>query len=319
MTVWLATRTKAAIDAAICADGGNKYRGYLGMVLPTLEDPYRSNEEDRRSHLGASVIGGECERSIFYGFRWASTGKVRGKKGEPKLEAESRMRRLWNRGHLEEGRFIALLLSAGIQVYQRAEGGGQFRISALGGHFSGSTDGILLGVPDLPVGIPCLAEMKTHSADSFEKLEEVGVEKAKPTHYVQMQEYMHGQGLVYALYIAVNKNTDQLYCEIVRYDRAVSEEFLERAKRIIFSGSAPPRMRGANPGFFMCKYMCDHTDVCYSTVAPQRSCRTCSKVHFADDGTVICLAELANTGGEVLSKKAQIAGCGVYQLDLKLQ
>jgi len=318
MAVWKAEKTLAAIDAAMCNDGGNAYRRNLGLVLPHMGDAYRDTEDDRRSHLGASVIGGECERAVFYGFRWASKKGVRGKKGEPKAKAESRMRRLWNRGHIEEARFIALLLSAGIQVYQQDANGNQFRIINLGGHFSGSGDGVGLCIPDLPYGVPALLEMKTHSDDSFESLKEKGVRLSKPVHYVQMCEYMAHMGLLYALYLAVNKNTDELWAEIVVADNATAQTFMDRAQRVVF-GSLPQRIRGGNPGFYVCKYMCDHTDVCYSTVKPERSCRTCAMVYFAPDGKVLCLAELNNTGGVALTKEQQIQGCAVYTLDKKLQ
>ena len=310
MQVWRANKTLEAIDNAICADGGNKFRHWQGRVFPHVGDAYREDEDTYRTHLGASVIGGKCVRSIWFGWRWAHKRPPRGKKGEPKARAESRMRRLWNRGHLEEARFISLLLTIGVQVYQQDADGNQYRISNLGGHFSGSGDGILFGVPDLPLGVPCLGEFKTHSAKSFDDLDAFGVREAKPEHYVQMQEYMHHFGLVYALYLAVNKDTDELYAEIVQYDRPTADHFLERARQIIFvhNNRPPPRVRGANPGFFQCKHLCDYPDVCFHTVPVDRNCRTCANVLFHEEGFVACTAT-----GAILDKPAQLAGCGQYK------
>lgn len=310
MKRWLASQTLAAIDEAICADGGSRFRATQRQVLPHIEDAYRENDEAFRSHLGASVIGGKCERAIAFGWRWATKKKPRGKKNEPAKKAGSRMLRLWNRGHLEEGRFISMLLVAGIAVYQQDAEGKQYRISNHGGHFSGSGDGILMGVPDLPQGVPCLGEFKTHSNKSFEDLVEDGVRMSKPEHYAQMQEYMHHFGLLYALYLAVNKDTDELYAEIVSYDRPVAEHFLARAKRIIFDKPLPARIRGGNPGFFQCKYMCDYLDVCYGTVKPERSCRTCQHWYPMPDGTHQCALTTMD-----LDKAAQLAGCDSYQQD----
>lgn len=314
MARWLATKTLAAIDEAICSDGGNAFRKRQGEVLPHISDAYREDDDSYRTHLGASVIGGKCARAVAYGFRWALRKKPRGKKNEPAKKAESRMRRLWNRGHLEEGRFISLLLIAGIAVYQQDAEGKQFRIMNYGGHFSGSGDGILLGIPDLPDGVPALGEFKTHGDKSFEELKDSGVREAKPEHYVQMQEYMHHFGLMYAFYMAVNKNTEELYAEIVTYDRAVSEHYLERAKSIIFDTELPKKIAGASPGFFHCKYMCDYTDVCFSTVKPDRNCRTCAYGFAMPDGTWQC----AKTT-ETLDKEAQLRGCGQYRLDSALK
>ena len=314
MKRWIATKTLAAIDQAVCQDEGNKYREYLGRVMPHIGDAYAAEKDRYRSHLGASVIGQKCARAAAYGWRWALKGKPRGKKGEPAAKAESRMRRLWNRGHMEEGRFIALLLAAGIQVMQQDAQGKQFRISNYGGHFSGSGDGILHGVPDLPVGIPCLGEFKTHSDKSFEELKDDGVRLAKPEHYVQMQEYMHHFGLLYALYFAVNKNTDELYAEIVTYDRPVAESFLELARKIIFEPVMPDRIRGASPGYHVCKYMCDFVQVCFSTVKPDKNCRTCQHGFAMPDGTWQC-AQFSRT----LDKETQVRGCEHYRVDATLK
>ncbi len=307
--VWVAQKTLDAIDNAIVADGGNSFRKFQGIVLPHMTDAYREDEDGYRSHLGASVIGGKCARAVFYAWRWASKGSPRGKAREPKAKAESRMRRLWNRGHLEEGRFIAMMLMIGASVYQQDAEGKQFRISALGGHFSGAGDGIVVGIPDLPRGVPALSEYKTHSDKSFEELRELGVQKAKPEHFVQMQEYMHGMGLVYAIYVAVNKNTEELYAEIVTYDRPTAEHFLDRAKMIIFADKPPERIRGGSPGFHVCKYMCDHADVCFSTVQPDRNCRTCQFGFAMPDGTWQCARD-----AHTLDKAAQLAGCNLYEV-----
>ena len=319
MARWLATKTIAAIDEALSSDGGARFRQTQGKVLPHIEDAYRGEEDAHRSHLGASVIGQACARAIAYGWRWASKKVPRGKKNEPPKKAASRMIRLWNRGHLEEGRFISMLLVAGIAVYQQDANGRQYRIASFGGHFSGSGDGILMNVPDLPQGVPALGEFKTHSGKSFEGLVEDGAQKAKPEHYAQMQEYMHHFGLLYALYLAVNKDTDELYAEIVQYDRPVAEHFLQRAKQIIFEKTLPARIKGGNPGFFQCKYLCDYTDVCYDTVKPQRNCRTCQHWFPMPDGTFQCTNEtqheIRNWPGVIeLTKEMQAAGCESYEL-----
>lgn len=318
MAVWLASKTLQSIDNAICADGGNAFRMWQGRVFPHMDDAYREDEDSYRSHLGASVIGQKCMRAAWYSWRWAFKRPPRGKKNELPARAESRMRRLWNRGHLEEARFISMLLMIGVQVYQQDEQGKQYRISNLGGHFSGSGDGILMHVPDLPLGVPCLGEFKTHSAKSFDELVSFGVKEAKPEHYVQMQEYMHHFGILYALYMAVNKDTDELHAEIVMYDRPTAEHFLERARQLIFvhTDKAPPRIRGGNPGYHVCKYLCDYPDVCYSTKPVDRNCRTCAHVAFWEDGTVRCLLKeiFPATKDSPLTKEQQLAGCEHYRV-----
>lgn len=313
--MWLATKTMQAVVDGLTRDGGNAFRALEGQVLPHIGDAYAAEKDGFRPHLGASVLGGPCDRALWYGWRWAHKGKPTGKAKEPDDHGYARMLRLWNRGHLEEGRFISLLLMVGIQVYQQDENGKQFRVHFYGGHMGGSGDGVLLGVPDLPAGIPSLAEFKTHSDESFKELLAKGVKLAKPEHYVQMQIYMRGMGLQYALYGAVNKNTDELHFEIVVYDGVTDAQFLERGRRIMFAMTAQPRMRSASPTFWKCKYGCDQAPVCWQTVEPERNCRTCDHVRFREDGTVRCgLREIFPEDGGILSVPEQLAGCGDYRL-----
>lgn len=307
--IWLASNTRAAVNRALAADNGNAYRQWLGRVLPHMTDAYRQDEDGVRSHLGASIVGQECDRALAYDWMWASAEPPRGRKNEPQPDAEARMLRLWNRGHLEEGRLIALLLAAGVQVYQQDSEGNQFRIAAFGGHFGGSLDGIAMGCPDLPIGVPCLLEFKTHSGKSFLDLVEQGVRLAKPQHYAQMQLYMGKRGLQYALYCASCKDDDELYFEIVMYDGVTDANYLERARSIIFNSTLPPRLRGASPSYFHCKYMCDHKLVCFHTKEPRRSCRTCQFSKPLEDGSWVCTHT-----GELLNKAAQLRGCGLYVL-----
>lgn len=315
----IATRTLSAITEALNKDSGAKFRSLQAQVLPHIGDAYSDKEDEFRSHLGASLIGGDCERAIWYGFRWAHKGKATGKASEADDAGFARMVRLWNRGHLEEGRFIALLLMIGVQVYQQDENGKQFRVGFHGGHMGGSGDGVLVGVPDVPDGAPCLGEFKTHSDESFNKLKAEGVRKSKPEHFVQMQTYMHGMSIGFALYMAVNKNTDELHAEVVQYDAAVGEWAVARGGKIIRATVAPPRMRSASPTFWKCRYGCSMAPVCWRTVQPARNCRTCEFVEFREDGSVCCTNavehELRNYPGTiVLDKKSQLAGCDSYQL-----
>jgi hypothetical protein len=311
--IWLATATLRAITEALIADGGNKFRAHQRDVLPHITDAYRDDEQpdEFRTYLGASAIGGDCDRALYYGFRWVFKKHPTGKVKEDDDDGYARMIRLWNRGHLEEGRFISLLLMIGCKVYQQDDNGKQFRFTEINGHGGGSGDGIAMGIPDLPPGMPCLIEAKTHSDDSFKELITKGVQVSKPGHFVQMQKYMGGFGLVYALYIAVNKNSDALHMEIVQYDGAVDEAFKRRARNLIFTKTVPARIRNASPGFRRCKYMCDFKDICFGTEEVLRNCRTCAHSEPREDGKWYCndpSIEATQTE-RVLSKEDQIIGC----------
>lgn len=273
----VAHATLRAFETAVAHDQGNSYRGWLQKVLPHISDAYRTDDSPFRSHLGASIIGKQCARAIWYDFRWHTLVKFSGQ-----------ILRLFNRGHLEEGRVIALLLAAGMQVFQQDEHGRQFRIGLFGGHFGGSGDGVVIGCPDLPAGTACLLEFKTHNDNSFKEVKKLGVKSAKLEHYVQCQTYMRNMGLRFALYIAVNKNSDEIHAEIVQLDDQTALAFQERARQIIFVHiKRPPDKISKSPGWKDCSW-CDHKPVCHLKGVPQVNCRTCAHSEPHEDGRWFC-------------------------------
>lgn len=300
MAVYLAHKTLSAIEDAIAGDQGSAYRGWLGKVIGHMDDAYREDEFPFRSHMGASGIGKSCARSIWYGFRWATLPRFDG-----------RLLRLFNRGHLEEARFIAMLLTIGCRVYQQDANGKQFRISDAGGHFGGSGDGVGVGIPDLDPELAALLEFKTSAEKPFLKLEKEGVREAKFEHYVQMNVYMHKMGLPVALYICVNKNNDKLYAEIVPYNREIAEQFIDRGNLLVFSADAPKRIN-ESPGWFECRF-CDHRDVCHLDKAPHRNCRTCKFSEPVTDGRWVCNVKPEKGPRVIATKEEQLEGCPSYE------
>ncbi len=229
--------------------------------------------EHPRAYLGGSVIGRECERQLWYSFRWCSP---------PSSEPDGRMRRLFDRGHREEETFVRELRGIGCQVHDvDPSTGQQFRFKAVDGHFGGGIDGVVLGVPEAPKTWH-LVEMKTHNERSFTALLKEGVAKAKPEHEAQMQVYMHIASLTRALYLAVNKNDDSLHAERVRYDEAAAGRLMEKAERIIYSAEPLPGI-SADPAFYKCKW-CPVAAVCHGTQLPPVSCRTCLHATPERDG-----------------------------------
>lgn len=294
----LAVATKRAIDLAIEADQGSAFRVWSGRVLPHIGDAYREGEKPFRKHLGASLVGGPCARSLWYSFRWFTRKKFTG-----------RLLRLFNRGHLEEGRFIAMLLMIGCRVVQQDAQGKQFTISDAAGHFGGSGDGVVFGCPDLGKDVAALLECKTHGEKSFKELVEKGVKEAKHEHFVQMQTYMRKMQLMYGLYFAVNKNTDEIHLEIVELAPEFADQYIERGVKIVWMRQAPQKLQRASPGYFQCRF-CDHMPVCLQGVAPDRNCRTCQYSEPLADGSKMWGCNLR---GVKLDEDAQYAACDQYR------
>jgi hypothetical protein len=234
--------------------------------------------QGHRAHLGASVIGAECERAVWYSFRHAVTKRFDG-----------RMLRLFETGQIEEPRMVADLQRIGADVYDEDPSTGkQWRVSAFGGHFGGSLDGICANVPGVTDPF-VLAEFKTHSAKSFADLSAKGVRASKPQHYAQMQVYMHLHKtpmLASAVYVAKDKNTDHLHAEVIRYDQRFAASMMERAERVIFGMDAPARI-SENPAWFVCRW-CDYRGVCHGTAIAEHTCRTCAAAVAERDGKWRC-------------------------------
>ena len=218
-------------------------------------------DDGPRSHLGASVLGHECARYLWFMFRWMYREQFSG-----------RILRLFQRGHREEDVIIAYLRSIGCQVEQGTTK--QATASALNGHFGGSIDSRVLLPERYGIKEWILLECKTHKdGTKFDMLKSVGIIKHNPQHYVQMCVYGRLFNLRYALYICVNKNDDDMDIELIELDWSLADAQLARAEGIITSWNPPSRISD-NPSFWKCKW-CSMQPVCQLNAAPERNCRSC--------------------------------------------
>lgn len=237
-----------------------------------------------RWHLGASQIGGECKRAIWYNFRWVFTPTYINVKGE---NHKGRMGRLFNRGHREEERFVDWLRGIGFTVDEvDPTTGKQFRISDVNGHYGGSCDGkvqFAASYGDMP---PMLCEFKTSNEKLFDKLVDDGVKIAKPEHYAQMCSYGSRMNFHFALYMSICKNTDAIHIEIVELDWSVSDAMTAKAASIINSPT-PPAKISENSAYFMCKF-CDYSGVCHGRVPYEKNCRSCAFAQPVANGEWFC-------------------------------
>lgn len=267
------------------------------VILASIDANLESlQEEPFRDHLGASLIGRQCEREVWYSFRWAT-----------KVLFKGRMLRLFDRGHREEERFEQWMEAICDQFWSiDPRTGKQIRVSDIRGYFGGSLDGVARN--------PCgyrgdyLTEFKTHSVKSFEKLVLKGVKVSKPEHYVQMQIYLHyNPKLTGALYMAIQKNDDALHIEYIERDEACALANIGKARRVIIADQPPAQFDAASPYNFYCKHFCDYTKVCHEGDAPHVSCRTCFYVETTKHGWY------CNHHDKLLDSKDQRKACDSYE------
>lgn len=263
----------------------------------------QGHEEAPRRYLGASIIGKPCDRQIWYQFHWCGQEKFSG-----------RMIRLFQTGHLAESRFVAELRAIGCEVHDVDPATGeQFSVNLLAGHVRGHMDSAILGVIEAPKTWH-VGEFKTHSHKSFRQLQLHGVREAKPEHYAQMQIYMYGTGMTRSLYLAADKDTDELYSERINYEHDEAIRLLERARAII-EATLPPSRISENPEYFTCRY-CTHRDLCHGhaadavAVPAPVNCRTCihsTPVIAGDDAPWRCVEH-----GKNLTDTEQAKGCNSH-------
>lgn len=235
---------------------------------------YESKPQEHRPHMGASLIGHDCERYIWLTWRWVL-----------KPEFKGRILRMFDTGKREEARLIEELRGIGATVWDTDENGDQWRVTACNGHFGGSLDGVAQGLPEAPKST-CVLEFKTHSDKSFMDLVKNKVQGSKPQHYDQMQVYMGLMEIDRGLYMGVNKNTDDVYCEWVHFDKDRFYVLKNRAQNLIDSPN-PPGKISEDPAFYICK-MCSMWKHCHGGVAAEANCRTCCRATPVENAAWQC-------------------------------
>lgn len=293
-----ASKLLEAIELSLAFDQGAIYRGHLKDEIVKLTDAFSTKEELFRGHLGCSLLGRECDRALWYSFHWYTLTRH-----------SAKMVLLFNRGHMEEARFVAILKTAGIHVQQHHTNGKQIRVEGWRKHGGGSTDGVVYGVPDDPTTW-MVVEMKTHGDKSFTKLKEDGVQHAKYEHFIQMQMYAGRLGLTKMLYVAINKNTDEIWAEIIQFDPVIFARYENREKVIIEATAPPPKYRD-NPKWQPCRF-CDHVAVCHEGAVPYKSCRTCQCSAILDDGKWGCMRDLVWGPMAPRTQEQQLEACSQY-------
>ena len=243
---------------------------------------WRLSNELPRTYLGVSIIGHPCARYLWLNFRWFSFELFSG-----------RMYRLFRRGQREEETIVEELRGAGRVIEHVLDDQLTFDF---GSHVIGHPDGFIKsGVPEAPK-TEHIAEFKTHSSESFRELLKSGVKEAKPMHWAQMQCGMIGASRHFghqvdrALYVAVNKDTDEYYFERVRLDEANALEIIRRGQETATDDHIPLKL-SSRPDWYQCK-LCRFYGFCHGEEGdrpfPQINCRTCAHFTAGKDGKCYC-------------------------------
>lgn len=218
--------------------------GIAGQVDRALLE---SQKERGRGYLGFSQIGDPCTRKVWYEMM------------HPMKIDDARLLRIFDVGNLFEDYIVSLLRKAGLTVYDKDENGKQFQASLMDGKIQGHCDGVVVGLPES--NEPHLLEIKSAKNSSFKQFVKDGLYKTSLRYYGQMQLYMHAFNLSRGLFVVMNKDTQELYFERVKYDKIEAQSLLEIAKHVICS-DFPPERAYPKKTFYMCK-MCRYNEFCW--------------------------------------------------------
>lgn len=254
-----------------------------------------------RDHLGASVIGAECTRYIWYHFRWFGR----------ELHT-ARMNRIFGEGFRIEAKFREILKARGAQFLDDVdEKGEQIRVSFLEGHCGGSVDGVFIW-PSMGIVQPMLLECKSSKTGApFSDLEKKSMPVAKPRHYVQNSIYGKFLNLEYCLYVCENKNDSDIYCEIVHLDSFTAENAVAKAAYII-SVTEPPQRINKKRNYYICN-QCTKQELCHDQKAIEPNCRNCKHSEVAKSDGDITSRWFCNKWNAIIPPEEIIKGCIQHQ------
>lgn len=209
-------------------------------TLSRAIDAHISNEreDEKRNYIGASSIGSDCLRQIWYEYN--------GFKGT----FDPRILRIFEVGKRLEGLVVDWLREAGFNVSDQQH---VFKDQELQ-YFQGHCDGVI----EKPHAI---LEIKTAKDSSFKQFVKHGLKKWMPKYYDQLQAYLGMSGLINAYILVLNKDDSSLFDEKVTFDASRYIALKEKARLIHDATIEPPRING-NPAWYQCK-MCKFKKICH--------------------------------------------------------
>lgn len=256
-----------------------------------------------RPYLGASAVGGPCDRALWYGFRWATARRL----------PASSLKAIEDGHHGEDVMAERLRLVEGVTLWTvDEETGEQIGFSDHNGHFLGHTDGVIQGLLQAPK-TPHVWEHKQVNEKKFAKLqrlvatdEKAALEQWDMRYFIQAQLYMHYLELPrHYLTCSTPGGRAQTSCR-TEYQPEAARWAIDRARRII-SAARPPLRISDDPEWFECR-QCDYASLCHGQDMADIHCRTCAYSTATLDSSSSC-AWICERHGYALSNSDQRLGC----------
>lgn len=283
----------------------------LDLVDQVLSQQNMAENGLSYGYCSASNIGHPCTRSLWYGFRWASSETLSGK-----------TLRTFAKGHRAE-----LLMSERLKLVPEfnirtidPDTQGQFLKTFWGGHFKCYVDGFISGLLEAPK-TDHVWEHKETNQTKFNKLEKLLSENEEKLVLKIWDEIYYSQAIVSMFlfkktrhFMTVTSDGGASWTSLrTEADSKLARELLEKAKKVFESEKAPSRLSN-DPKYYLCNW-CQHNKICFSDDPVENpiafNCRTC------------CHSTINNKNGEweceqdknlvqIIPRKHQSKGCGYH-------
>ena len=199
-------------------------------------------EEEPRDYIGASNIGSECYRQIWYEFT--------GESGEP---VSPKIKRTWEIGKALEVLILNWIESSGIEISRIWFDLKDKELS----YFRGHVDAMCTKEGEAQY----IIEIKTAKDASFNLFVKNGCKSWNSRYYAQLQAYMGMSGIHNAYILVLNKDNSSIMDECIEFDESYYESLKLKA-RMIYEATMPPPKISGSPLWFACK-MCKFRKICH--------------------------------------------------------
>ena len=216
----------------------------------------QNSKQIARDYLGASRLGVSCNRALQ--FEYTDTPK------DEDQNFTGRILKIFQAGHVFEELMISWLRLAGFDLITHKQNGDQFGFSVVGGKVKGHIDGVIVAAPaDLDMKFPMLWECKSLNDKSWKDVVKKGLAVSKPVYAAQVaiyQAYMENSipeiSKNPALFTAINKDTAEIYCDLIPFDKALAQKVSDKAVMILRateSSELLPRISN-DSSYFECRF-----------------------------------------------------------------
>lgn len=213
-----------------------------GKLTKLIEKQQESIVDDVRYYIGASSIGSDCLRQIWYEY-----------KGTPSSGVPTKTRRAWAIGKTLEGLVLDWLEAAGITLVRTWWELKSAKVKIFKGHL----DAVWIKKDEAFA----IIEVKTAKDSIYKTFVSKGVKACNPQYYAQIQSYMGMSGIESAYILVLNKDNSELYDELVTFDEEFYKGLEDKALMISQSNIEPPKVNGS-PYWWQCK-ICKFNKECH--------------------------------------------------------